>query len=363
MPRIPTYASRPSDTVIRRLPPLLVGIALGALIAAQAGARTPAAAPPSAVDWLKKNVRAPTRTSYRAAETITVTVGGRVLRQRLRLVHRAPESTSWTYLSLQGKVERIVVDSQRSHWQYLPRRGQIIFSPSFPVDQELWQERYLGRLLENYTVRDAGKTLAAGRPARLLVVAPRSGHEGPTKRIWVDAATWITLKSILVSSDGRTTVASELSGLRVEKTIPAAEFAPPANAKKQTVIYERAAVLPLPALARQWRHPLLVPHDLPRGYSLESARLLSRGRRSFVHLRYFDGFNVVSLFEDVSSSKPPVSRSRRDDSIHGGPAVWHSYPPFHSLSWREQGLKLTLMGDLPRRNLLGIADGVRRVAR
>lgn len=302
----------------------------------------------SAVGLVRRAVRAPVRVNYRATDTVTVRIGERSFRQRLLTTHRAPDRTSRKYLSGNGAIERVVTDNGRTHWQYLPQQNEVIFSPSLPVDRELWEERDLGQLISNYVVRDAGTTVIEGHKAHLLAIDPRKGHEGPSKRIWTDKATGLILKSELTSSDGRTSVISELANIRIEKLISTKEFASPSNTKKQTVVYEQAAVLPLHALARQWALPILVPRNIPGGYELESSRLIHSGNRAYVHLRYFDGLNTISLFEEQSAGAKQ------------GSVEWQYRAPFRSAVWRRDGVKLTLVGDFSRAKLLKIARSVVR---
>lgn len=309
-----------------------------------------------AVEWLKQAVRAAAHVSYRATEALTIRGTGTIHRHKVKVVHRAPDDARREYLDEKGRTELIVVDDGHSHWQYSPRRRVIIFSASVRPDQELWQMRHLNRLLTNYIVSEAGEVTIEGRKARVVAISPRRGHHGPSKRLSVDVQTGLVLESELTSSDGKTRLASELSGLRFDKAIPSGEFAPPPNVRRQTVIYDHVAVLPLSALARHWKRPLMVPAYLPHGYRLESARLLRRSSRAFVHLRYFDGLNTLSVFEEPSRSRGPIAHRRKnDDVVHGAVATWQFNPPFRSLTWRENGLKLTLVADLPQEELLRIA--------
>jgi outer membrane lipoprotein-sorting protein len=330
--------------------------AAGVRAAAEAGPRVSEATPSTAVKWLTKAVRAPVRVSYRATETLRIQSKTGDRAQRVRVVHRVPDDTRREYLSPRGDVELIIADDGHSHWQYSPGRQEIIFSNSVRVDRELWQQRHLERLLGNYTVSEAGQATVGGRTARVLVMTPRAGRYGPSKRLVVDEATGLILQSELATSDGATKLDSTLSDLRFEKTIPSSEFTPPAKPAKQRVIYEQIVVLPLDALVHQWKHPLMIPKRMARGYRLESARLLRRGRHTFMHLRYFDGLNALSLFESRSSSGGSRDPRLSEVRVHGAPAAWRFLPPFWSLSWRERGLRLTLVGDLPRKELLRIAQ-------
>jgi len=70
--------------------------------------------------------------------------------------------------------------------------------------------------------------------------------------------------------------------------------------------------------------------------------------------------NVLSLFEEKSSGGIPRSDgSKAAEQVHRSPVRWVYQAPFRSLAWRERGLKLTLIGDLPKPKLLEIARSIR----
>lgn len=310
------------------------------------------------VDLLRRAMKSMVCVSYRAAESVTISNGGRKQTQKARILHSRPDNTSWTYLSTGNRVERIVVDSNRTHWQYIPRTQQLIFSPSLPTDQDFWQEASSARLLGNYDVTNGGVSTITGRRTRLLVMTPRKNHFGPTKKLWTDAETGIVLCSKLESTDKSTIIASRISDLKIEKSISPREFATP-KAKKQTVIKEHSMTLPLPSLARQWKHPLLLSAALPNGYVLDGAKLMTRQKRDFVHLRYSDGLNAISLFEETAG-QPKSHKTSSRVQVHGSPVTWRTYPPFYSLSWYQQGLKLTLITDLPKSEMLRMANSMKQ---
>lgn len=313
----------------------------------------------SASDLLDRIIHAPTKVSYSALETVTVKAGRDAHQQKSRLTHKAPDCTSWKYFAPSGKVDRAVVDCGKSHWQYLPAKKEVIFSSSLPVDSVIWQERDLVQLVKNYDVQDKGNTNVLGRGADLLTVTPKSGHVGPSKSLWIDTSTGLILKSVMRTSDGKTTVSSALSDLRVAKHIPASEFQTPKNVRKQTVVYDQSASLPLNSMSKQWNHRLLVPTGIPNGYSLESARILNKEKRAYIHLRYFDGYNAISLFEDVSEADSVAKPSKNGDKVHGSHISWRFHAPFRSLTWRERGLKLTLVSDLSRADMIKIANSTK----
>jgi negative regulator of sigma E activity len=305
--------------------------------------------------WLVRAARAADKVSYRALETVRVSGSRRGQSQKINLSH-VPDATRREYLDERGRVERIVGEGEHYNWQYLPAQKETIYSPALRIDQELWEERSLDRLFGNYEVTLLAPATLAGRICQGVSLLPRSGHLGPSKKLWVDKATGLVLQSELVSSDGATRITSELSNLQFQKNIPEQEFIPPASAKKQSILYEHMAVLPLSALAKQWRHRLLVIPQPPAGYYLESARLVKRGRQEFVHLRYFDGLNTLSLFQAPTGERKSASISALDkETVRGSATAWRYDPPFGSLSWSEAGVKLTLLGDLPKMELLRLA--------
>lgn len=295
---------------------------------------------------VKRAARASLSVNYSATESMIIVIGKESQHQTFSTVHLAPDKTMWKYKSSKGDIEWIVSDNGKSHWQYLPNQNEIIYSPSHPTDRNLWAEHDLGQLLRNYIVKNAGKSRLSGRNTYLLTISPRSAHNGPSKKLWSDTETGLIMRSELTTSDGMTKVVSDLTDIKFNCKVPASGFAFPGSTSRRTVVYDQVVTIPLDELAHQWQLPLLVPKQIPNGYTLESAMLINRGNRAYVHLRYFDGLNTISLFEEPSKD------------VNDSPVVWQFRAPYRSAIWRTQGTKLTLISDLSRMTLLEIAKSV-----
>jgi negative regulator of sigma E activity len=316
-----------------------------------------------AADWLRRAVFAPRGVSYRATETVVIAGPESEAVVRLHLVHRAIDDDRRDYLAGQDQVERVVMDDGRTCWQHLPGQDRILYAPCWGADQDLWGERYLKRILDNYRVALAGLETVSGLLGRVILIAPKEGHCGPALRLCVDERTGLILRSELRSADGRTGLTSTLSQVRFAPTLSDAEFSPPVRVRTQDVIMEEGVSLPINALARHWASALMVPTVVPEGYVLEGARLVRRAQGPFVHLWYSDGLNVFSLFEGADlggGADAPAGGDR--EAVHGSAAAWGSHEPFRSLCWHEQGLKLMLVGDLPREQMLRLARGVHKAS-
>jgi negative regulator of sigma E activity len=314
----------------------------------------------SAAASLVRAITAPTRVNYSAWQQVVIRGPGGVITQHVRVVHRIPDDNRWEYFAGPGQVERVVVDDGQVAWQHLPRQQRVIYAPCVRANPDLYGDRYVERLAENYSLTAAGRQRIAGRPAVLLVLAPRDGHVGPTKWLWVDEQSGVVLRSQTRSADGRITVASTLSDVRFAQMLPDREFSPPMGVTRQSVLLAHAVALPLEALAREWGQALLVPGALPAGYLLESARFVQWGREPFIHVCYSDGLNTISLFETAARPARASGAAARADQVHGSPITWGGRGPFRALSWQEQGLSLMLVGDLPSDEMLRLARGVHR---
>lgn len=330
--------------------------AIGAAASGQVQSAQAVTSHPAAL--LAKAAKATITVSYTASQTVTVSEGRSTRVEKLSIAHLSPDRTKWTYLS-GNSVDRIVVDAAGSRWQYVPRTNQLIFSSAVVPQQEMWAERDLGRVLANYVVAQTGAEVVAGRKTAIVSVTPKRGHYGPTKRMWVDVASGLILRSERVTADKRIRVLMDIQSLKIVRSIPLSRFSPPSRVRKQTVMFEDSASLPLSVLSRQWKHAVLVPKTPPSGYTLESARIINRGNSSYIHLRYFDGLISLSLFEEPSKVADTHRNGARMDMVHGSSVDWTSNAPFKLMSWRERGVKLTLVGDMSRECLLGVANSVR----
>lgn len=101
----------------------------------------------------------------------------------------------------------VVTQEGTDGWRYVPRAGRLDFLifPSTSVGPLNW----LALVLYNYEVRDVRRENVAGAPAWQLRLQPK--HAGrPTKRIWLDAETYLPLRQELWGPDGRLLSATQV---------------------------------------------------------------------------------------------------------------------------------------------------------
>lgn len=322
---------------------LFVGAALTIALAATAGhaAAKRVAAPPTASALLQQSAKAGARLDYSGTRRLAF-YGGETTREvKVRVIHLRPDRTRMEFLGpgrMQGAVR---IEIGKDAWRYSPRDSE--WRPSASHEAAAMD---VARLLANYTVTQVGSEQIAGRRCHVIAIRPkRPGN--PSRRVWVDAATALPLKSQFFGADGA--LVSEAGFTAIQFAVPkslAALVQPPKNVA--------APRQPEPALD----FDPIKPAYLPPGYELvASAALSARGRPSW-HLQYSDGLGTISVFEQRVAAPTGRDDSGRPERRHRGArgGAFGGRPHFPSaLRWRHGDLRFTLIGDVSPQEIGKIA--------
>ena len=103
----------------------------------------------------------------------------------------------------------------------------------------------------------------------------------------------------------------------------------------------------------------LTPASLA-GYQLVGAAITG-GRQPLLHLRYSDGLNLVSLFEQrrTQTRQPTrVPRAMRPLRVGDLPGHVISHASLTAINWDTAAFNLTLMGEIAQRTLQQLAATV-----
>ena len=105
--------------------------------------------------------------------------------------------------------------------------------------------------------------------------------------------------------------------------------------------------IPLNTLAAQLAGKAFSPVNLA-GYRLVGASTTVVGGKSLLHLRYSDGLNLVSLFEQkrIEARKPTVVKGMRRILIGSVPGHVVHRASLTTLNWDTATLNVTLMGEM-----------------
>jgi negative regulator of sigma E activity len=196
-----------------------------------------------------------------------------------------------------------------------------------------------------------GRDRIAGRTAYVVEVRPVHRSRGQTRKFWVDAEKWIKLKTEDIGPDGAVASMSYFTRIDFVDSIPNEKFhiEPPPGVRVERET--GPALLPLEKAQQAVRFRILKPSYVPSGYKLAGTSLFPFREGKVVALRYTDGVTSFSLFQ-----APGRMLDRKFlERLHDGPVR----PGRGIYSWREDGLNLTIVGQLPEDQMRKVAASVK----
>lgn len=307
---------------------------------------------PEAARVLRTMLRAPAVTDYegtkvistvrgRTAETVTVLEAYKRL-GKLRLEFLSPESVSG----------RLVIDDGTSTWQYEPSMHLVIRGPTFVSGSG--RPQLAAEVLRDYGVRVLGREEVIGRAT--IVVTLTAGRGGSHRRLWVDEATGVPLRTEERDARGEIVFVSFFSRISYSLNLPAAlfQFHEPAGARVVSFHLTGDPVTTPRELRALARSPVAAPALLLGRYRFRDGRVAHHGAFSAVLVTYTDGTSVLSVFQTPSARMafPEVG-----EPVAGGPgrARMLDLGYFRVLLWMRSGVNFAVLGNLPRVVLLETA--------
>ncbi|MBI5817538.1 MAG: hypothetical protein HZA88_00975 [Verrucomicrobia bacterium] len=217
-------------------------------------------------------------------------------------------------------------------------------------------------LLKNYTVTAERTESIIGRAADVLVIKHReAGH--PAKKVWVDQATSLILRSEYYSSDGELTTLTFYTDIDWKPKLVGSLFDVPDDWKKVAVGDDPGKHWDREKLSKEVGFNVREPAYLPAGFALDGFLLYHcRCGTASAHLRYVDGLNSVSVFERFVQC-PGRGRGRGfgwgKGRGGGRNCELLANQPGRMLVKQVGDLSYILIGDLPETELSKIADSIK----
>ena len=221
-----------------------------------------------------------------------------------------------------SEVSILRVGPQRSRVEYLtpPMRGTVVIEDGGltlrydPLQNVLHAERprsldetqrrrYLAQLMRNYPPRFLRRAFVAGRPAVGLELAHRlTGRVA--RRLWVDEATGLVLRSQDYRLDGQVVTATTYQEVRYGGPIPMPLAMP--SPTRLRVVHHEAPPVAEADLTRAFGAAILRPRYLPEVFAYEGS---FRGRCSccgdpMAQMLYSDGLRSISVFQCAHGLPP-----------------------------------------------------------
>ena len=328
------------------------------LLAAQPGAAglratAPARPLPDAAVILRTMLRAPAMIDYegtkvistlrgRSAETVTMLEAYKRL-GKLRLEFLSPESVSG----------RLIVDDGAASWQYEPSMHLVVRGPSF-VSGAGRPER-AGDILRGYGVHILGREEVIGRAT--IVVSLAAGRSGSHRRLWVDEATGVPLRTEERDSSGQIVFVSYFSRISYSLNLPPAlfQFRKPAGARVVAFHLTGDSVATPGELVGLARSPVVVPPRLLGRYAFRDGRIAQHGAFSAAVATYSDGISALTVFQ-TPSSRMAFPEVGDPIAFGAGTARFLDRGYFRVVLWQQAGMNFAVLGNVPGTVLLQAAD-------
>jgi len=217
-------------------------------------------------------------------------------------------------------------------------------------------------LLKNYTVTAERADPIIGRAADVLVIKHREAGR-PAKKVWVDRATNLILRTEYYDCDGRLATLTFYTDIEWNPPLADSLFEVPDGWKKVAVGDDPSKHWDRESLSKEVAFTVREPAYLPAGFALDGFHLYHcRCSVASAHLRYVDGLNSVSVFERFAQC-PGRGRGRGfgwgKGRGGGRNCELLANQPGRMLVRQAGDLSFILIGDLPEAELSKIADSIK----
>ncbi|MBD3177818.1 MAG: hypothetical protein GF320_21805, partial [Armatimonadia bacterium] len=247
--------------------------------------------------------------------------------------------TRWVYAPPGGD-SMVVIQRQDEQWQS-EGDGTWLHQDLLPEMLIGFAER-LELLISNYEIEPAGEKRIAGRQCWGYNILPKSSGN-PSRLMFIDAETYLPLRTENVNGLGDLVSVSAHSEVEYHQSLDAGLFAAPTEGVREDPV-ERTGPLNHRQAQTESGIPLSEPGYVPEGYRFAGAFIVRQGRSVAVHMQWFDGLSLISLFKQRSAGG--VS----DD-------VWTRHHA-NSVSWSSSGYSYQLMGDIIPAELSRMRDSL-----
>ncbi len=263
-------------------------------------------------------------------------------------------------------------------------RGRRPFLPPNRMGESLLKEARL--LLKNYSVRVFEGGQVANRSTYLVDVEPGK-QVRPSAKIWVDMETSTILKLEHYDSERRLRDLLVYSKIDFHPEIDEAVFQKPDGVRtdrgpdgergREEIWNDEQGKLDLGEIRKLAQLDVVVPKRKLVGFALQNIHIIKFGERKNVQLSYTDGLAMLSVFQSSSGGggrgggrSGLFGRRRRERrreemppwrggkvekiDIRGKECEIISRGPMSIFRWNHNGVYITLMGELGRKEMIKI---------
>lgn len=305
-------------------------------------------AQPSATDILKKSLHAATVPSFTGRLSTTVYGGnGGPMSAAVKVYQHGPKSRM-EYISGPSAGRTVLDDGGHVIWlKSSNKTAYVCETPNPPAQLDL--------MLRNYSPVLSGSARIAGRDCYVIKLAPRSKCD-PSKRLWVDKQSMVTMKTEKCSSEGELECTTVYSSIDYTARPDASVFSIP-RGWKTIKLAECPDSNSLGVVCKAVGFTPRKPGYVPKGYTFDDYYLRNSTKvPTFAGLRYTNGLNTISVFERKIAQG---GKSGGSDPASSGVCNAGSFldnPQAHMVHTLAGNLTVLIVGDVAETELRKMAN-------
>ncbi len=318
----------------------------------------PSAKAPTAESLFIKVLHADDLFSYQGRQITTYWRTGRAM--EVMVYHRPPDDRRIEFLDPERERGRLLVSDGTQQWEYAPHQKVLRHRRLSPgaLDDDDYLSYTLLRANYLLTVDPKPRTWADRKT--YLVTIKRPHGLTLARRFWIDAGSGLILKREIYREDGKLAVTETFSDIKYHVALAPKLFNLAHLSKTVRVVALPSAetAVPLTSLRTQLAGKASAPAYLA-GYMLVGATTTKISGKPVLHLRYSDGLNLVSLFEQrrTQPQRPTLVPPGMQVMPIGSTKVHVSHrSSLTMLNWDTSALNITLMGEMSIDALRGLAQ-------
>lgn len=334
-------------------------VALAALLMAAAPAWPQASSRtlPSADAVVQAVLDAPALIDYEGTKVMSAVRGDRAQTVTVLESYKRPGKLRLEFLSPESVGARLIVDDGATMWQYEPTLHIVIQGPSFVGGRST---DALRAVVSRYRPRVLGTEEVIGRETVVLALQPRG--TGGERRLWVDRATGVVLRTEERDRAGDLAFSAFFTRISYSLNLPSAlfRFQPPAGARVFSFYLAGDPVTDVSKLRALAGFAVIAPQTLVTNYKFLHGATAKYGAFSAATVTYGDGVSVLSVFQ-TPSRRMAFPQAGTVVSLGGGrTGRLLDLGYFRILMWEAGGLRLAAVGLLAPTQLIAIADELNR---
>lgn len=318
---------------------------------------------PSATEIYDRSLVADDLYSYSGHQVTTYWKSGRSI--RVYITHLKPNWRRIDYLAPETYRGRSVVINGLDEWIFDSNKQTLHHIRRITGEGEPDYIASYEQLRNNYILSFLPETKSfADRKTYVLLVNRKSDHS-IARKIWIDAVTGLFLKRELYGENGRLYVTVSFSDIDYHPKLWAQSFIMPGMVEGKAAgnikIVEDTINPEEPVNIKNTQQVLngkAITPQMVGGYQLFSASLVTNRNKKILHLRYFDGLQLISIFEQLRTHKerPTKLPSNMHPLKIGGQTVHLSHhQSLTALNWDTNELNITLMGEMSTARMVDFA--------